>query len=162
MFFNLINFIICSKECPPGINYFFDQTINVTLNKNEWYYFITSHMLREKPLVISVKSNKTASIYQTKNTDCPTIEDILLLNVENKKISKSLVTIYSDIGIVILGIYSKENYNNIILKLENQSPPKKILTPTVKIFIILFIMISLAIGFFFYVTEPKKVYEKID
>ena len=155
-------FSICSKECPPGVNYFFDQTVNTTVKPNEWYYFITSHMMREKPLTISVRTNGSAKIYQSKNTECPTEDDVFLLDVVQGKVGRSKITIYSDIGITLIGIKGGSQVSNVLLKLENQSPPKKILTPVVKIVLILSVMVSMVIAFFFYVTSPKRISRKID
>ena len=149
--------------CPPGTQYFFDQTIEIKIEPKSWFYFYTSHAQRVDPLFYEIKSENPVSVYVNLRPKCPTESDepIALIGGGNKTERVFVQSAESHTGMIVNGLYS-ELGTKVQLKMLGQGKKKPLLSNFMKL-TLLFLTMSLASATFFVkcVLPPIKK-EKAD
>ena len=164
MFAFLCAFVVSEvgTGCPPATRYLFDETVEIELEPRSWYYFYTSHALREEPLFYEIRSETPVKVYVSRKPKCPKEEDTPLAEVEGgNKSSSILVENESEMGIIVSGIYSEEG-TKLRLKLLGQATKKRSGHPLIKLLLIFIAMSGAAITFFVKCVLPPLPKEKQD
>ena len=148
--------------CPSGINYHYNERFNFTIQKGQWHYFYTSHILRPYPLSFAIKSNNTVQIAIGNSTRCPCENDTMLMTVTPSMETFTRtgpIKLPNNNTITSIGIYSKYKDAFVIFKLEGQGRKPKWLTNTKKVIIIFICESVLTFSFvwFYVVPLPPKI-----
>lgn len=156
--------LILSVKCPPGTSYFYNQIVNRTTPKDSWFYFYTSHVNRkDRPLQFKITTNSTIKVFESDSTYCPGLDSTIIGVVNPGKAQVIDVPLLLEIRMCVIGVYAEEDYAAWELVPINQGSVKRFWTLTKKLLATLFVMISLVVGFFYYVTNPDyEIKEKND
>lgn len=150
--------------CPPGVEYFFDRTINVTIEPKSWYYFYTSHANRDEPLFYDIKSENPMSLYIGQHSRCPSSESELLAEIPGgNRLTSVHVPCENEYSIIVSGLYS-ETGTNVTVKLMGQgnNHKKKGSSQYIKIIVLFFAMLATAVLYFVKCILPPIKKEKED
>jgi hypothetical protein len=162
MFFALILSATCGEaaSCPPGIEYYFDQTIRPNLTAKTWYYFHTSHILKKTPLVYKIRSPHPFDLYVNFRSRCPDGSEAPLARIPGKnKTVRINVPVDPDATIIVNGMYSEQD-TSLSLSLLGQSPPRRI-SPGVKTAALFLVMSVSAVTYFVKCVLPP-IKPKVD
>lgn len=159
MFFILFvaSAISTREQCPPGTEYFFNQVFEKEIPSDGWYYFYTTHQLRDTPLNYAIKSDNPITLFINHHSTCPDENDephaVILGGDQLTRVS---IPVESDIKLVVNGIKGPPG-TKFTIGLEGQQTTKKRFHPGLKLFLIFIVMFTIAISFFlFCVVPPKK------
>ena len=157
IFLFLTTFTLSEREqCPPGTEYFFDQQIQKQIPESGWYYFYTSHQLRTKPLVYSIKSDQPAKLYINQHSSCPDEKDPIHADIPgNNILTKVNIPVESELKIVVNGIKGTPG-TYFTLSLEGQHKNKKKFPVGLKLTLIFFSMLTVTLIYFCYCVIPPK------
>ena len=163
MLFLFTVFSFSTRECPMGTNYLYDQTVNGTIQPNDWYYFMTSNTkTNTNPFYFTIECDHDVTVYQSKSSDCPDDGDILILEAEKGKKNRVQLQVYNEYGFINIGIMNGPEPTNFVFTLSGQTEKKKFWTPFKKLILLLILMLGGVVAFFIYVTNPKPEHEKND
>ena len=150
-------------NCPPKTSYIYEQSVNGTINPNEWHYFMTSNSKQnERPVYLTIECDNDLLVYQAKSADCPDENDIFILDAKKGQKNKIHLQVFNEYGFINIGIKNGANTANFKYQLSGQIKPKEFFTLEKKLVLLFVVMISLVVAFFFYVTNPVPEHEKND
>ena len=157
------SFSLSTRECPIGTNYIYDQTINGTIQPNDWYYFMTSNTkTNQNPFYFTIECDNDVTVYQSKSADCPDDGDILILEAKKGKKNRVQLQVYNEYGFINIGIMNGPNPTKFVFSLSGQVEKKRFWTTSKKLIFLLMVMLSAVVAFFIYVTNPPQEHEKND
>ncbi|OHT09002.1 hypothetical protein TRFO_22241 [Tritrichomonas foetus] len=158
MIFALLTCFALSEkdQCPPGTEYFFDAVIEKNLSNTGWFYFYTSHILREKPLSYAIKSQNPISLYVNGKSKCPDDMDKPLAEIPGGyKLTKVPVPVESEVGVVVNGVRGPPG-THFSIKLKGQHTKVKKFPVGLKLTLIFFGMLTVTVTYFLYCVIPPK------
>ena len=158
MLFTLFSLTLSTlKECPHGTEYFFNTVIEKKIPSTGWYYFFTSHVLREDPLVFSIKADKPISLYVNLNAKCPDDMDPSHAEIPGGNVTTNVeIPVSHDVSIIVNGIRGNPG-TPFKIKMLGQEKKKKKVPNGLKLALIFIVMFGTTMIYFLYcVVTPKK------
>lgn len=96
-----------SAVCPHNINHIYGSSVSAFLNKSQWYYFYTTLLQPNAPLLISAKANTTTDLYVHMGGNCPTRLSKKFMKSGKYRWAKKNLVSKKENEIVVLGAYAK-------------------------------------------------------
>ncbi|EAY19463.1 hypothetical protein TVAG_135940 [Trichomonas vaginalis G3] len=159
----LSQLVSSTVQCPIGTQYFYAQEINKIIAPNEWYYFMSSmSKTNTRPVFLVLKPTHDVTVYQSRQSDCPDEDDILVMEAKANKLNKVQVQVYNEYGFMNFGVKNYDYETYIEFHFDGQGPEKIFWTPGKKLFCLIVAMIVSLVTIYIYLTNPVPEHEKND
>jgi hypothetical protein len=119
----LFSKVIHSLQCPAGIQHLYNSATNLTLDKDEWFYFYSDYILLGDTLTVRVlpKSNQV-NLYTGNELSCPGPGSTALQSgLPVREWSTRTIGVSSSLGLQIFGIQA-QGQTEIVISVEGENP----------------------------------------
>ncbi|OHT08561.1 hypothetical protein TRFO_22907 [Tritrichomonas foetus] len=147
-----------ASQCPIGTHYIYDQEVNATLKKGEWYHFYTNIPKEENiPLIMSVKSSGPCKVYSGSVVDCPNGTEPAFLEVPGgPRYVRGYCYQKFELGMIAIGIQAEAD-TRVFVRLEGQHKVRSTNKTFYKLIFTFVTMVIIAGFLFFNVILPSDM-----